>query len=137
MMRFNVPTLKLREPLKARPIYGLLLGAATGLMFGMISGGKAFATPWQDQVVGYTLAGATMGAIIGSLLPQFRRRWVAGVIVGVATSTGLALAAPFWGAEVFRELAFFFGIVYGMIYSMLFWRYDKNEPTIPVTREDG
>lgn len=129
MIRFNVPTLTLREPLRARPVYGLLLGAATGGLFALLSGGKAFESSWSDQTVGYLLAGATAGAIIGLFLPQFRRRWIAGVVVGVATATGLAIAAPYWRAEVFRDLSPFFGVVYGIIYSVLFWRVEKAVPS--------
>lgn len=127
-MEFRVPTHKLREPLRPRPLFGGTLGAATGLLFGTLSMGKAFATPWHDQILGYAIGGLVCGAIIGALLPLFRRRWLASVIVGAAASVGLAIAAPFWGSPVFRELAVFFGVVYGLIYGALFWRYEPNAP---------
>lgn len=123
-MRFRAPILTLREPLKPKPLGGLALGVVTGLLLSALSGGKAFGTSWPDQAAGFAVAGATIGVIIGACLPLFRRRWVAGVIVGAATAVGLALAAPFWGAEVFRDLAVFFGVVYGIIYARLFWQYE-------------
>jgi hypothetical protein len=127
-MEFRVPILELREPLRPRPLFGGALGAATGLLFGTLSMGKAFATTWQDQIMGYAIGGLVCGAIIGALLPFFRRRWLAGMIVGAAAAAGLAVAAPFWDSPVFRELAVFFGVVYGLIYGVLFWRYEPNAP---------
>jgi hypothetical protein len=133
-MEFRVPTLELKEPLRSRPLFGGTLGAATGLLFGTLSMGKAFATPWQDQVLGFVIGGMIVGAIIGALLPCFRRRWLASVIVGTAAATGLAVAAPFWDSPVFRELSVFFGVVYGLIYGVLFWRY---QPDAPESQDDA
>jgi hypothetical protein len=101
-----------------------------------MSGGQAFDSSWSDQTVGYLIAGATAGFIIGLLLPQFRRRWVAGVIVGFAAAVGLALAAPFWEAEVFRDLAPFFGVVYGIIYARLLWRVERAKAPDRSATED-
>lgn len=112
-----------------------MLGAATGLMFGLLSGGKVFAASWQDQAVGYVVCGATIGTIIGLCLPQFRRRWVSGIIVALASSAGIRLAAPIWGSELFHDLAPFFGVVYGIIYASLFWRYEAR-PSEPEVASD-
>jgi hypothetical protein len=136
MIRFRIPGLDIREPIRRRPISGAVLGALTGLGFGWLTHGEAFATSWRLQAAGFVFGGLASGLIIGSLLPSFRRRWKAAIIVAAAMGIGLLIAMPFWDKPFDRMLAMFLGLSSGIVYGALLWDY-QPQPTNGPENPDG
>jgi hypothetical protein len=135
-MRF--PGLELREPLRRRPISGGLIGGLTGLTFGLIAGAaKAFPASPESIVAGYSLGGIAVGVITGSLLPQFRSRWIAGAIVGAAMAVGLLIAVPLWGEDWGIPMTVFMGLCCGIVYAGLAWDYRRHRDSASTTLPNG
>lgn len=120
-MKIPFPTLTLREPITPRPLSGSALGALTGAGFGILGGGTAFAGDWGAEITGFVLGGAVAGIIIGALLPLFRRRLSAGLIVGLAAALGLQIADQSWHEFQSIALVCFLGACVGLTYAVLLW----------------
>lgn len=130
MNHLRIPGLELVEPLRANPITGGVIGALTGIGFGLLSGGKTFPVPWADHIWGFALGGLVGGVTIGALLPVFRRRWKAGIAVALATTLGLIVASRFWGEEWPIAVCFFVGGCCGLVYAVLMWDYRPAEHAV-------
>lgn len=122
-------TWPLREPIRSRPVAGGVAGALAGFGFGILavvalnSDPELFEAGQGPVLLGYSLGGLVAGLIIGSMLPAFRSRIVAGFIVGIAAVAGLGVAWWFWEEFLgWPELIFVAGCL-GFVYAMLLWDY--------------
>lgn len=122
-MQISIPGLEITEPVKSRPFSGSALGTITGAGFGLLTGGKAFPSSWASQAIGYVLGGLVIGMIVGFLLPLFRRRVLAGIVVGAAVTCGLLVAQQYWGETWGVPETIFVGASQGFIYARLLWKY--------------
>jgi O-antigen ligase len=128
--------LELREPLRRRPISAAVIGGLTGLLFGMMAAtGKPFPASAESVAAGYVLGGLAAGAVVGLFLPEFRRRWLAAVIVGIAMTLAFLIAFPLWGEDLGIPGSVFLGLCCGIIYGVLLWDYrtreDASTETLP------
>lgn len=123
MMEIHLPWLQLTGPLRSRPIYGTILGACTGAVFGTLAAADAFPVDASRRVLGYTIGGAIAGFIGGAAMPLLTRRWVAGLVACVATSPAIYVAEKFWGTDLSVPEAVFTGVCGGLIYGVLLWDY--------------
>ena len=135
----RIPGLELREPLRRRPFSGAFIGALTGLTFGvMAAAADAFPASPESVTAGYSLGGLVVGAAVGLLLPEFRNRWLAGLIVAAAMVMGFLIAIPLWGEDWGLPLTVFMGLCCGIAYAGLFWDYRrrKDVPSAPLPNEE-
>jgi hypothetical protein len=76
------------------------------------------------QAMGYVLGGAAAGLIIGALLPGFKGRWTAGMIVWFAMTVGLSVLAYFWDKGLTLVQVVVLGLFFGAGYAAFFWKLD-------------
>jgi hypothetical protein len=117
-------TWEIKEPVRSRPVAGGLCGLVTGFLFGLAAG-QANAASVTSITIAYTAAGGLAGVLIGSLLPLFRNRLWAGVVVSVAATVALLIIHRFAGQYLPPEASVFFGCATGFAYAMLFWKYSR------------
>ena len=69
------------------------------------------------------------GLVVGTFLPAFRRRVVAGIVVALAVTIAFHIAVAFdqtWNIG----MSVLMGIFHGIIYSALFWSYEPAEKSV-------
>lgn len=121
----RIPGFELKEPLDPRPVSFGLTGTVTGLAFGLLGAfGGVNAQGGTNVILGYALGGLITGLIIGTGLPLFRQRVVAGVIVSAAAACGLPFV--FWGLgeAVPVEGVVLLAVLCGALYAVLLWDYN-------------
>jgi hypothetical protein len=83
--------------------------------------------------------GLTAGLLAGAMLPLMKYRWLAGIVVGFAMGCGSLIGFRLWNEEFSIPAAAFLGVCMGIIYGVLFWEYQPNDPapeSIPDTTEE-
>ena len=131
----KLPGLEIREPLRRRPFAGAFIGGFAGLLLGVMAAAvDAFPATDRAVVTGDVLGGLAVGAIVGVFAPEFRKRWLAGLIVGAAAVVGFVIAVPMWGEDWGLPLNVFMGCISGIVYSGLLWDYQPvNEHVQPTS----
>ena len=118
----RIPGLQLREPIRRRPIAFGLVGAGLGAIWGDL-GAPEYDLSVGTVVLRHMIGCLAAGSMIGGLLPLFRHRVAAGVIVAVAAFLGLMVAwGPSYGME--EEILGFIAASWGLVYAVLFWDYE-------------
>jgi hypothetical protein len=123
MIDMKLPTFRLKGPLRHRPFKGGIVGGVTGLLFGLLAA-SAFPIDRMGWFLGYSTGGLAAGAIMGSLLPAFRQRVMAGLSVALGAMGGFFVAMSFWPDPWTPELVIFCGAAAGFVYAVLFWDYE-------------
>src|SRR4051812_22102259 len=112
MTSFRVPGLEIREPVRPRPFFGMLIGGLTGTIFGLLAPAGSFETTKGLQLAGFVAGGACGGLAAGALAKMFRRRLTAGIAAWFSATLGLFVANRGWheipepGGIVFAGVSF-------------------------------
>jgi hypothetical protein len=129
-MNFHFPGLEIREPLRSRPIAGALFGTVLGALFGLLAPEADFQAQRQSILLGYLCGGLVGGLVIGSGIPMFRNRLVAGIIVAGGVSLGLAVSSWLWNEPWGFGVVTFLGAMCGFVYAVLLWDYHGGKPEV-------
>lgn len=113
---------EIREPLRSRPVRGAFQGAVAAVLVGIIA--LAMGADGVPVLLGFALGGGVGGVIIGTALPLFRSRVLAGLVVAVAGSAGYGVATYMWGQR-YLGVGFVLAVggVMGFFYATLYWNY--------------
>ena len=122
-MVIETPWLHLRGPLKSQPVKGLVVGAAIGFLFAILS--KDVQAALSRAVVASVLGGAAAGLVIDACLPFFRRRAQAGILVASGVSVGFLVSWYILPTGFPPLMSLFLGFCSGFIYAVLFWSYSE------------
>lgn len=115
---------EIKEPVRSRPIAGVLTGLVTGTFFGLVATEAPAFQGASHVVLGYVLGGGLAGVLIGALLPLFRSRLVAGIVVSGAASLAFLMIHLFGGDLLPPMGSLFIGCCSGFAYAVLFWKYN-------------
>jgi hypothetical protein len=96
---FTVDTSPIIGPLRSRPFANAIEGTIYGLICGLLSCLATSPIPPTSRVQGWTVGGLIAGAIIGLLLPAFRKRWTAGLVMWLAMTAAIYPAGRYWDLE--------------------------------------
>lgn len=121
--RIEFEGLILREPLRSLPGRGLAVGLFTGLVFGAFATQVGFPARPESVFAGYVFGAAAAGLIVGTALPVFRNRIVAGGVVGASATVWGKTAMMLSGEEFTAPMMGFTAVIFGLSYAVLLWDY--------------
>ena len=75
------------------------------------------------------------GLLVGTCLPAFRRRIVAGIVVALAVTIAFHTVAGLYQTWNVAS-SVLMGIFHGIIYSALFWSYEPAETSVRQAKVD-